>query len=69
MAAIHVFSGANGSNNYLPDNPDIALTYNGDGNVETLVLTGTVQGVAVTFTKTFTYALLVLTNVSEWVQS
>ena len=67
--AKHVFSGANGANNYLPDNPDVALTYDIDGNVETIVLTGTVQGEAVTYTKTFTYAVGVLTTVSEWVQS
>jgi hypothetical protein len=67
--ARHVFSGANGANNYLPDNPDVALTYDIDGNVETIVLTGTVQGEAVTYTKTLTYVAGVVSAVSEWVQS
>lgn len=69
MADKHVFSGPNGANNYLPDNPDVELTYDEDGNVETITLTGEVQGVSVSYVKTITYTDGVVTAVSDWVLS
>jgi len=70
MADKHVHSGPNGSNNYLPDNPSIAVTYTIDGDIETITLTGPVQGESVAYVKTFTYSAPgIIASISDWVLS
>ena len=50
------------------DNSPQTLTYNGDGTVNTITITGSYLGVVSTWVRTFSYTSGKLTGISAWVK-